>query len=68
MALIPDAVRSLADRGIDVVVEAGAGSGSGHPDTEYTEAGATVGSGEDAWSADVVAHVAVPTTEEIGRV
>ena len=67
MALIPDVVKSLDDRGIDVVVESGAGEESGHPDAEYEEAGATVGTGDDAWGADVVVKVAVPTLDEIGR-
>ncbi len=67
MALIPDVVKSLADRGIDVAVESGAGEESGHPDAEYEEAGATVGTGDDAWGADVVVKVAVPTLDEIGR-
>ena len=63
VALIPGTVESLGD-GIDVVVEAGAGEASGHPDSEYTEAGAELG---DPWAADVVVHVAVPTAGEIGR-
>jgi NAD(P) transhydrogenase subunit alpha len=67
VALIPDVVRSVDDRGIDVVVESGAGEESGHPDAEYEEAGATVGTGDDAWGADVVVRVAVPTLDEIGR-
>jgi proton-translocating NAD(P)+ transhydrogenase subunit alpha len=65
VALIPDTVRSLGSR--EVAVEAGAGEGAGHPDSEYSEAGAEVGSGEAAWGADVVVKVAVPTVAEIGR-
>jgi NAD(P) transhydrogenase subunit alpha len=64
VALIPDVVRSFSDKGIDVVVEPGAGEAAGHPDSEYTEAGAQSG---DPWDADVVVHVAVPTAEEIGK-
>jgi H+-translocating NAD(P) transhydrogenase subunit alpha len=67
VALIPDAVRDLTDRKLQVAVEAGVGEGSGHPDSEYTEAGASVGSADDAWGADVVVKVAPPTGEEIGR-
>jgi NAD(P) transhydrogenase subunit alpha len=66
VALVPDVVKSLAEREIEVVVEAGAGVESGHPDAEYAEAGATLGSAEEAWGADIVTHVAVPTGEEIG--
>jgi H+-translocating NAD(P) transhydrogenase subunit alpha len=66
VALIPDVVSSLTGNGLDVAVEAGAGEAAGHPDSEYADAGATVGSGDDAWSADVVVRVAVPTAGEIG--
>jgi proton-translocating NAD(P)+ transhydrogenase subunit alpha len=64
VALIPAVAGSLAERGVDVVVEAGAGEGSGHPDSEYTDSGAEIG---DPWGADVVVHVAVPTADEIAR-
>jgi NAD(P) transhydrogenase subunit alpha len=67
VALIPDVVRSLTDEGLDVAVESGAGEGSGHPDPEYSDAGASVGSSDDAWGADVVVKVAVPTLDEIRR-
>ncbi len=64
VALIPDTVTSLSEKNLDVAVEAGAGVESGHPDSEYSEAGASVDGG---WDADVVAKVAPPTSEEIGR-
>jgi proton-translocating NAD(P)+ transhydrogenase subunit alpha len=67
VALVPDVVRSLADNGVETTVESGAGEGSGHPDGDYSEAGASVGSADDAWGTDVVLRVAVPTTDEIGR-
>jgi NAD(P) transhydrogenase subunit alpha len=67
VALIPDVVRSLTEGSVDVAVESGAGEGSGHPDPEYSDAGASVGSSEDAWGADVVVKVAVPTLDEIAR-
>jgi H+-translocating NAD(P) transhydrogenase subunit alpha len=65
VALIPDVVRSLTEKKLEVAVEAGSGEASGHPDSEYAEAGATVDG--DAWSAEIVVRVAVPTTDEIGR-
>jgi NAD(P) transhydrogenase subunit alpha len=67
VALVPDAVRALTGKEIEVAVESGAGEGAGHADSEYSEAGASVGSGEDAWGADVVVKVAVPTLDEIAR-
>jgi|SRR4051794_26687213 len=67
VALIPDVVASLTGEDLEVAVEAGAGESAGHPDNEYSDANASVGSSNDAWSSDVVAKVALPTLEEIGR-
>jgi H+-translocating NAD(P) transhydrogenase subunit alpha len=67
VALVPDTVRSLTQKDIQVIVETGAGEGSGHLDSEYADAAAGTGSTEEAWGADVVVKVAVPTAEEIGR-
>src|SRR3954454_750661 len=67
VALIPDVVGSLAEGELEVAVESGAGESAGHPDSEYSDAGASVGSADDAWGADVVVKVALPTIEEIGR-
>jgi len=67
VALIPDVVQSLTGDDLEVAVESGAGESAGHPDSEYSDAGASVGSADDAWRADVVVKVALPTIEEIGR-
>jgi NAD(P) transhydrogenase subunit alpha len=67
VALIPDAVRSLTAGDLEVVVESGAGEAAGHPDSEYSDAGAAVGSADEAWRADVVAKVGLPTIDEVGR-
>jgi len=67
VALIPDVVGSLTGDDLEVAVESGAGESAGHPDGEYSDAGASVGSDDDAWGADVVAKVALPSIEEIGR-
>ena len=67
MALIPDVVRSLTESDIEVAVESGAGENAGHPDSEYSDAAASVGSADDAWRADVVVKVALPTIEDIDR-
>ncbi len=64
VALIPDAVASLVKRELEVAVESGAGEEAGHPDSEYEEAGASLGGG-DAWGGDVVAKVAPPNPDEI---
>jgi NAD(P) transhydrogenase subunit alpha len=64
IALVPEVVKKLSARGVDVVVEAGAGAGALLPDEQFTDAGATIG---DPWSADVVAKVAPPSSDEIAR-
>ena len=65
VALVPEVAQRLTGPGgHDVVVESGAGEGAHHPDAEYTDAGASIG---DGWSGEVVAKVAPPTAEEIGR-
>ncbi|MGR6964808.1 Re/Si-specific NAD(P)(+) transhydrogenase subunit alpha [Geodermatophilus sp. URMC 61] len=67
VAATPTTVRQLTVLGYDVVVETGAGSAASFPDDGYREAGARVGTAHDAWSADVVLHVAKPTPEEVRR-
>ncbi|MGD0317083.1 MAG: alanine dehydrogenase, partial [Xanthobacteraceae bacterium] len=42
VGLVPSTVRELTDKGHQVVVEAGAGSGAGLPDGDYEAAGAEI--------------------------
>ena len=65
VALVPDVIKALTAKGIEVAVEPGAGEGASHPDSEYTDAGAKVG--DDVWAADVLLKVDPPTDEELGR-
>ena len=65
VALVPDVVRRLTARGIEVVVAPGAGAGALIPDEAFAEAGARLTPG--VWDADVVVKVAPPSAEEIGR-
>ncbi|HEX8753790.1 MAG TPA: Re/Si-specific NAD(P)(+) transhydrogenase subunit alpha [Solirubrobacterales bacterium] len=68
VALVPDVVKSLKkNEHVDVLVESGAGVAAGHPDSQYTDAGAEVLQGDAAWGADVVLHVAVPSAADIGK-
>jgi NAD(P) transhydrogenase subunit alpha len=64
VAIVPEVVRRLDKLGVEVVVESGAGDQAHHPDSEYEEAGATIG---DAWGAEAVAVVRAPGSEDIGR-
>ncbi len=47
VAMVPDLVPMLKKRGIDVIVEQGAGFGAGHLDKVYEEKGATVTASRD---------------------
>src|SRR3954451_16079763 len=67
VALAPEAAKKLAAKGVDTVVEAGAGELSHIPDEAYTVAGATVAGGGEAWGAELVAVVRARSAAEIGR-
>jgi H+-translocating NAD(P) transhydrogenase subunit alpha len=62
VALVPDVVRRLKDKQVEVLVEPGAGEAAHIPDDAYREAGATVGGGGEP---DVYVRVSTPTSEEI---
>ena len=65
VALVPEAVGKLTKAGTEVVVESGAGTGSGHSDEAYRAAGATVADRSTAFGADLVVKVQKPSAEEI---
>ena len=48
VALVPAGAEALIAAGHQVLVEAGAGEGSGFPDQAYTEIGARIGRDADA--------------------
>ena len=64
VALVPDVVKQLVAKELDVVVEAGAGAAASYTDDAYAEAGAEIG---DPWGAEVVLKVAPPTGDELSR-
>src|SRR6266702_197265 len=69
VALLPDAVKSLIAKGLEVAVEAGAGLASGHSDEAYARAGANL-SLERATllsSADILPVVNAPPSEDQRR-
>lgn len=67
VALTPAGAAELVARGHEVVVEAGAGVGSGIPDEAYAAAGArTVATAAEAWAAELVLKVKEPIEAELG--
>ena len=66
VALVPEVAKRLASTGAELALESGAGEAAHHPDGAYEEAGVSVSS-DAGFSGDVVAKVAPPSEEEIGR-
>ena len=66
VALVPDAVRKLRARGLEVAVEPGAGEAAAHSDDAFRRAGADLDAAA-AWTADAVAKVRGPLPEELER-
>lgn len=66
VSMTPGAVESMVRRGHTVLVEAGAGAGSGCPDEQYTAAGAELTDAAGAWGAEMVVKVKEPVAAEYG--
>ncbi len=66
VALVPEVVSKLRGKGLDVVVQSGAGADALLPDAAFAEAGAQI-SGDSAqiWGSDVVVTIAPPDPEQI---
>src|SRR3954447_8402216 len=68
VALVPEALGKLTAAGLEILVEAGAGTGATIPDQAYADAGATVVSTSDLHAgSDVVLRVQKPSAEEVAR-
>jgi proton-translocating NAD(P)+ transhydrogenase subunit alpha len=67
VALVPDVVRRLKSKQIDVLVQAGAGEGALLSDDAFREAGAQVTDDAAAvWRSDVVLKISPPSEQETG--
>jgi H+-translocating NAD(P) transhydrogenase subunit alpha len=68
VALVPEVVGKLKAKGLDVVVQSGAGADALLPDDAFSEAGARItGDVKEIWSCDVVIKIAPPAPEEIAQ-
>ena len=65
VALVPAVVAKLRKLGVELHLEAGAGSAALIPDDAYAKAGVTVGPAQ--WSTDIVMKVQPPSIEEAQR-
>lgn len=66
VAMVPDGVYEVAKMGHKVIVESGAGTGSGIPDTDYAKAGAVIYTDKAALfdEADIIIKVKEPMPNE----
>jgi len=69
VGMIPATAHALVASGHQVVIQRGAGEGSGIPDEEFTEAGARIlGSADEVWAeAEMVVKVKEPVAREYPR-
>jgi NAD(P) transhydrogenase subunit alpha len=66
VALVPEALGKLTAAGLEILVEAGAGTGAAIPDQAYVDAGATVVATADLYAgADVILRVRKPAADEV---
>ena len=66
VAITPDGVRELTQRGVSVLVETSAGAAASLTDSDYAAAGARIVPGAaDAWAAELVVKVKEPSRDEL---
>jgi H+-translocating NAD(P) transhydrogenase subunit alpha len=66
VALVPEVVGKLKAKGLDILVQSGAGAAALLPDEAFTEAGAALaGDAAEVWRADVVVKISPPTPDEV---
>ncbi|MGH2831389.1 MAG: NAD(P)(+) transhydrogenase (Re/Si-specific) subunit alpha, partial [Solirubrobacteraceae bacterium] len=68
VALVPEVIAKLKAKGVDVLVQAGAGSNALLPDAAFQEAGAQLTSDAgEVWSSEVVVKISPPSEQEIAQ-
>jgi len=67
VGMTPDGARLLVAEGHEVLVERGAGQGSGFPDEAYAKRGACLVDGAEVWAAELVVKVKEPNPAEAAR-
>ena len=68
VALVPEVVGKLKAKGLEVVVQSGAGADALLPDAAFGEAGAQItADAKEIWSSDIVVTIAPPTAADIAQ-
>jgi NAD(P) transhydrogenase subunit alpha len=67
VALVPEVVAKLKSKGIDVLVQSGAGADALLPDSAFADAGAQLtADAAEIWRSDVVVKISPPNESEVG--
>ena len=67
VAIVPGSMKKLQKAGFEVVVEKGAGVAANYSDSEYTEAGASIGDRKDVMSCEIVISIRMPDASELSK-
>ena len=67
VAIVPGSMKKLMKSGFEVVVQKGAGSNANHSDSEYTDAGATIGNRDDVLSCEILISIRIPDVSELSK-
>ncbi len=68
VALVPEVVGKLKQKGLEILVQSEAGAGALLPDDSFRQAGASISpSDSEVWASDVVVTIAPPGREQIGK-
>lgn len=68
VALVPKILPMLQKKGVEILVQSGAGQRAGYTDEAFRDAGGQIVSEQQAWSAEILALVHPPSHEEINRI
>ena len=67
VAIVPGSMKKLMKSGFEVVVQKGAGINANHSDSEYTDAGATIGNRDDVLSCEILISIRIPDVSELSK-
>ena len=67
VSIVPGSMKKLHKAGFEVLVESGAGVAANYSDSEYTDAGATVGKRSDVMSCEIIISIRMPEASELSK-
>ena len=67
VAIVPGSMKKLQKAGFELVIETGAGTLANYSDSEYTDAGATVGTRSDVMACEILISIRLPDIGELSK-